>query len=859
MADKFGRHKSARWVRASLPSYGDEWNDEDYEYGSSEDENVKSPDLNNVVAERFVIPDQSPVKSPTEKLVLSIDKLRTDVSDESDDNEEMKQDNNEMINEPTMQDPKPSLHDDDGKVTETILTTSGNPDLEPPTPLYSSSQKLVTAPETPLSEQSFQSDTDSIQNETDLRVGHAKSSLVHEVIPEVPTEKHGDKEVAQDVAGKENVGKDAGDMATDVEEADQVHNSTDFNKDLESGSHDGHIDDGATTDEGELGRPPLVLSIDHRNYNDSSDSDEDPIPYYEKKLDQVHTDSEAGEADDGDNTDTRGTEDHSQIDSFINDLQNTSRASDKEMLPRLDTDISLPDFENHYSYYDYDDDRNKDIGSGDDGNYTPIAPLATKDEQKIHEQYVQGLGGHKPSVRKPPSVTVDPPTEPQHKTQESGNYSHFADAVDEYMSDRGSEHTGDRNEEELNGSQEDISADSSNTRDTSENLDIGEQGLAGSSDLHPVASTGSLSTGKGSIDPRGDFFEPPQSSFDKNIGRRDSTMSTNTLSMGGWKPNTNNFRDQFINDNDNESAFNFNMENETSSGYQRFVRPRTVSDNMSFISASSIPETIDAPLPEINEDEEDAGNETFSSENQTSNDTTNGLGITTQESAQDSILDDHAYEDGRFQEKWSSEETVPQPKTTSQKYSSLLDPVTSEENVSSKRMVSEATDSTGVSSADSSSIVPSFSISGAPTLTGESKALERKFSTSSAATDSTKKTFPPSAYPVSNWKAIMKPSQPQDRIALLKEALVKEYEYDTGLQTWLNETLTKSDNLSTVHIGRIASQAYQNAAHNDLRRHVSIRSRVSSVKDKVETSGLQASNFGKKFFNRGKKLMRSSN
>ena len=104
----------------------------------------------------------------------------------------------------------------------------------------------------------------------------------------------------------------------------------------------------------------------------------------------------------------------------------------------------------------------------------------------------------------------------------------------------------------------------------------------------------------------------------------------------------------------------------------------------------------------------------------------------------------------------------------------------------------------------------------------------------------------------------MATSQPIDRIRLLRDALEKEADYDTGLLNWLNESLRQSEDASNIHIGKIATQAYQNAAHNDIRRHASIRSKVSIVRDKVETSGLQASSLGKRFFNRGKKLMKSS-
>lgn len=110
-----------------------------------------------------------------------------------------------------------------------------------------------------------------------------------------------------------------------------------------------------------------------------------------------------------------------------------------------------------------------------------------------------------------------------------------------------------------------------------------------------------------------------------------------------------------------------------------------------------------------------------------------------------------------------------------------------------------------------------------------------------------------------NWKQIMALSQPIDRIQQLKLASLEEKNYDTGLSNWLHENLKRSQVALNIHIGKIATEAYQNAQHNDLRRHTSIRSKVSAVKDKMDSGnfGLQASNLGRRFLNRGKKLMKS--
>ncbi|WEJ94958.1 hypothetical protein PSN45_002462 [Yamadazyma tenuis] len=839
MADKFGRHKSARWVRASVPSYGDEWNDDEYDYSSGSDSSnhVTSPDINNVVAERFVLPEHqlapqtqkspsgSPQKKPDEKLVLSIDKMQTEDSDSDDDH----QSNHERP--PS----KMGLHDDNGTIKQTIIShpqpvdQNIGPDLEPPTPNFTSATVPAPyTPETPSSEQSFQSDADSIQNETALRV-----------------------------ADHSRIGSSV-DKASRLGDQDVIAEGQPAESKLEAEAN-----------------APLVLSIDGRNFenSDSETDQDDPIPYYEKRFDADAATETASENEQG--SPTKAVDIESQtigegnetFDSLIQDLQNASMVSsagngsgDREMLPPIDTNVSLPDFENEYSYYDYgydDGDQSAEV--------TPIAPLATKDEQRIHQQYVQGLTGHKPSVRKPPMDVQIPAVKDVASLDsrtDSPNYATFSDAVDAYMSDRTSGHTS-KSESLGPASDTETIEEEPSDHDTTEpdttpteteapeypdvktpesRLPPQEQG----GELHPVASSGSLSTGKLSFDQRGESFEPPSS--EKDLNRRDSTMSTNTFSMGAWKPNTNNFRDRFIGDNDNESAFNFNME-DSNAGYQRFTKPRNVSDNMSMLSAPSIPETVDVALPSIHEDsdldeEDEFQDNTFGSGTNTSDGSaSNERGI-----SNSSLLSSHEYNEGKFNEQMSSSDSV--VKTKAQRYTSLLSPVADNEG-QSNRSISE--------SESTNSNTPSGDMSGAPTLTSaQAQSHKRDFSDVSTVTISTRKTFPPNSYPVSNWKTMMKPSQPQDRIKLLKEALMKEYAYDTGLQTWLHETLTKSDNSSNMHIGEIASQAYQNAAHNDLRRHVSIRSRVSSVKDKVETGGLHASNLGKKFFSRSKKLMRST-
>lgn len=811
MADKFGRHKSTRWVRASVPSYGDEWND-DYDYGSGSGSDEEPQPGNShddkVVAERFILPedkviaeeqvDTSPEKK-NEPLVLSIDKLNEDSDNDSDDTESLKS--------------RP-IDDDEGAIKQTILVHKTKDDFQPPSATYSNrSVSMNSQPETPMSERSFQSDADSIQNEpTNIRVAslHKKNELFgyNDIIAEYPSDK---EEVMESPVEKPL------EKPIQLEEPDQIDDQ--LEEPLEDEDHQEDHQDEFDYEE----KPDLVLSIDHKNFNESSDSEDDPIPYYEKPIHETYSDKDFDK--DSDKDSKEGKDEY--LDSFINDLQNSS-IHDNVLPPLESHDVSLPDFENNYDYYDYVDDE-------DDQNVTPIAPLSTVDEKAYHESFVNQLSGHKPSIRKPPTSMSDtsstsrktsvrkPPliVEP---SLDSPSYSSFGDAVDAYMSDK-------EKEEPESGHQEGQEPEHPEEQESVQEPKHLSQEFQ-PEDLHPVASSGSLSTGKYSFDQKGDFAEPPN--FEKDLRReelirRDSTMSTNTFNMGTWKPNTTNFRDQFINDNDNESNFNLVLDNDNK-GYQNFTKMRNVSnasDAMSFMSNASVPETVDIALPSINEDPDD-NDETFSSSHESS-----GLGIGT--ISTDSILKDNNY-DNRFHETIESKESLPK-----QKYSSLLG-------------------DTDDSAADKSTLYEDASTGDISSSIAPSVAIHRRVisETPSVSTQSTRKTFPPQAYPVSNWKTIMKPSQSIDRINLLKEALQKEIDHDTGLQTWLSETLKKSDNSSNMHIGKIASQAYQNAAHNDLRRHTSIRSRVSSVRDKVEHGGLHASNLGKKFFNRSKKLMRSS-
>lgn len=329
-------------------------------------------------------------------------------------------------------------------------------------------------------------------------------------------------------------------------------------------------------------------------------------------------------------------------------------------------------------------------------------------------------------------------------------------------------------------------------QDTQNPLDISlDDETVNGDDSKSVESNGSLSTGSPSFDGAN-----PTSNDDTNdVCRKDSTVSSVQFSMGSWRPNTNVYRDKFVNNNDLESHMNISMLNEGESGYTKFtggMRPVSgYAESFANSSCISVPDTIEANLHSINElqsDGEDPSLEIMSMT--TARESTLGQRMSSDGKLVPSILGDYPYGKGKFEEKISTE------------------------NVDEK----------------------------------ESETVEDT---------PTKSIFKPGslkAYPVSNWKKIMSTSQAIDRIQLLKKALEDEEAYDTGLQTWLNEALHSTEQSSSnIQIGVLATQAYKNATHNDLRRHTSLRSKVSMVKDKMDVGA----SFGRRFLSKGKKLMKS--
>lgn len=753
----------------------------------------------------------------------------------------------------------------------------------PPTPIFNTHTSSQS--ETPQSDLSYQSDADSIQFEpANLNVASPKSKQA--LSPEKDEKSHNDS-IGINLLDKINSEERHLDVDKSTDNPTNVDDSIDSAHDVELGA----------------GAPaPLVLSIDRQQNKDSDDEDDDDWGYNSEHSSNRDSDSlkiTKSKETSRDSSERRQIKTDA-LDNLINDLEKASVGHDSEsfttqnndeydgsLLPNMSSihDMSLPDFENR-SFGDYSDKSNNlpplDLDqirayqseskalpeSPHDDEFsnppTPVAPLSYNDVKKGHENFLNDLSGHRPSIRKPPPLQtqVETRSQPQPQSQKpniettrdglvSVDYSNIADAVSGYLND--DQKTINDNQ----GNARQFDGGNTNPRDS-----LGVDSFTG---LKPSNSTGSLSTGKLSYETDNQSFKSSIRGVsnnstdslklkqklgddnDEDIARRMSTMSTNTFNMGAWKPNTGNFRDQFINDNDNESQLNFNPYSSGDSAsinnnYNKFTKTRNASnlshsDVVSNSSSLSVPETIDVALPSINENHSDDDDETSDDddddyerhdETMSSNEEEKNLATS---KTNDTLLNEHSYPQPLFKEEkmtpMASLESIPFPVDNNKHKSMLLDDsavdISSQEKGSNQsRLVSASSDATTLSQS------------------------------------SAKNLYIQQPLPSYNWKQIMSTSQSIDRIRLYKEALAKEAAYDTGLLNWLNETLRLSEKASNMHVGKIASQAYQNATHNDIRRNISIRSKVSFVKDKVETSGLTASSFGKRFLNRGKKLMKSS-
>ncbi|CAH2351995.1 hypothetical protein CLIB1423_05S03202 [[Candida] railenensis] len=845
---------------------------------------------------------EEPLRVPGENLVLSIDNFRSRQDSDSSDDEDFgiepipeevlrqqankeegsgykeqgeqevgeEEQKSDVKNLPSIPSEQSSSHPQvaQHKAIDNRIRSSFEDHIMPPTPTYNNH----FTPETPQSERSFASDTDSIQKESDLNVIRASSrkrppepmneadyNVVdvhkHDTINEKSQRQNEEEE---DVLPREPAGAAA-----------SVHDTSD--------SSDRHLTTSSSGPTSPISEAPtpLVLSIDNKDLNDSdSDSDDDDDWGYnannasnsdsdddddDKKGDGWSFKSKSSDVNKSQedveiaNTSSKGKD----IDNLIDDLQNNSLIIDEgessdgylpSITPAQDTE--LPDFSN-YDARDSDSkalDDDKELDSSKDVSPLPTEPLTIS---------------HKGSIRKPPPGRVD---------LVSVDYSNIADAVRDYLSDEEQQQN-----EKLNDIDEDNESLALQPTESSGSLSTGKFSFAPShssgtqfneiksaalpslpthqhgSQFNEIKTTGlpslppqpdsagASSSVYSSVNPSPIDFMPPRS-FDKSdLSRRDSTMTTNTFNMGAWQPNTNNFRDQFISDNENDGRMSYNpvlYDKETAANYNKFTQLGEVNeaesdeendrtqdnfhDNHSSNSDLSIPDTIDAALPRVpdedeDEDEDEEGDANISKINKIKTVDTLDSKPLSSGTFGESVLKDPPHSKGLFKE----EKVTPM--------SSMLDVGNSSGKESSATTLKES----GETENGGQRVVSKSSTKSNNTVVG-------------------------GAYPPYDWKNIMSKSQSIDRIRLLKDASALESEYDSGLNHWLSATLKMSEESPTIHIGKIATAVYQNAPHSDIRRHNSLRTTLSIVKDKVETSGMQTSSLGKRFFHRSKKFIKSS-
>lgn len=832
MAESFERHRSTRWVKSKSQTY-DSWGDQydDYNY---DNENQELGEIDEETAENEVqilpiasqqqqIPQSTQISAP---LVLSIDQMRRSANGDSLD-EDSVHSNLEVTSDAhnSQVDVSSSAHNDFGgnlalqaydynynckhpefdeerEVLEGLrIGTSQNyveanervppnniapinthglkddADFFPPTPTFSMKQYVQPqTPETPQSDRSFVSDTDSIQREPDsLNLAYGEPPL-NEIREELPVR-----------AEPTQVGQNPPeDLVLSIDRMNLVLSDDDSS--LDDGVYNRHEDFGYDQQDDNSNAYDEIVNAEHakaRLYDSSADeADEDDDWGYNSQ--HSSNDEEVAHLNTVEKVRSQGSESRQPVktdalDSLISDLLKMERLSTMyleqlkggtavekseslALAPTTEQIVELYDKDN-YSEHGTPEILLPKIRGQSSTPELSQSELLPPDFEEQHQRFLSNVQSRSTSVRKAPPVKVD----------------------------------------------------DSAARDSDVKLLASSRFETGLK-LEPVNSTGSISTGNASFDVTSVTLPPmapPPISDPDSLGRRMSTASNQTFNFGSWKPNTNKFRDQFVSDNDAESQMNVSIFNGDES-YNKFTGMRPPSGYAeSFPNSSmlSIPETIDAPLQSIDEDglnDDELGDE-LNKETVVDTSQLDLSKIASVTTNAPSVLQDHPHETATF-----SEEKTP---------GSSIDNLTVEKSNETR--------------------VPSDTTS-------------RKVSDLTVKTAGSAK--PPKVkYPVFNWKQIMGVSQPIDRIELLRKAQIDELNYDTGLNYWLGETLKSSENSPHIQIGKIATQAYQNAQHIELRRHTSIRSKVSLVKDKMDTGnfGLQASSFGRKFLSRGKKLMKS--
>jgi len=779
MSDNVARQKSARWV-TEVPNYGD-WGDEDYDVyddnSSTENVPVTNSQSNQggwnqrdvVHEEEAIVDEHTHVRSDNlDEKVNRGENAQTKASSPlvlSIDKLENTADTDSSDEEERAEDQdvyKPTVHGDSTKNEERVnaLPRRASTYEEVVPGAFRDDAKIHNALVAATN-----SNEDHHENVHTLRNAHYQLEKSEFVVPPTPT--------FSEFSGHSNYPETFSEASFQSDSSIQrepvslsVKDSTWANTSdavLEE-SNDYNIKEQEL--EQELESEKLVLSIDKKeNDNDDDDNDDDDSTDDDWGYHGNDTSDDDDEEAEKDNEHLNVGAEH-DIDSYINELSgNASIDNDGDSVTAPKVDTTLVDS------HTFDTVSHDEVES-------PIAPLSIAQQ---HNTYVNEIASRRLSVRKAPA------------RMESGDYSNILSGY---------------------GDEEESHVDSQAGHDRKESVEL----VPPNADVRSVLSSGSLSTGKLSLESK-TFQKPELNEDDDSNSRR---VSQATLSFGNWVPNTDNYRNKFINDNDNESTINF--DSDVASKYNKFTKvrnPSGLSDVVSNASSLSVPETIDAVMPSIQEDTDDELQQDLFAETK-SNDKLEPF------MTQDSLFEAKPYQKPVFGEERltpaASKENLPQ------KYSSLL-PM-------QERKASDSSDEVGTQSRTVSSNSNSTTV------------------VTSAPTTSTTSDFKSSPYPVSNWKTIVTISQPVDRIAAFKKALEDEAAYETGLQYWLNYTLKQSPDIgNNIHIGRIASQAYQNAAHNDLRRHGSLRSKVNVMKDKVEGTGSTASNFGKKLFSRSRKFI----
>ncbi|CAN3371929.1 hypothetical protein DIURU_004419 [Diutina rugosa] len=627
----------------------------------------------------------------------------------------------------------------------------------------------------------------------------------------------------------------------------EVSDSSDDNWGHQTEDEWGHNSDSSS--EGEIDEP-----TPYRARSDT-DSDNDPTPDLNiTKSSSNHTTMAS----------PRQPVDTTMLDDLMHDIENVSYGEPDVATPTVATpqqeepprkpsgakelpEIDTGDFSSSFARY-----------MDQEWSENPITPLSPAQSISMHQDFVRSVSDRRSSVRKPPSNP--------RAALVSMDYSSIADAVSNYMDD------------------------DSKTIDSVKRSERVRDDISMAEEASVMSSEASFTKN----DDRNGIPPPPPPKIDIDMSSRRSSAQT-LGGFGQWKPNTSTFRDQFINEQaDSDTESNTIIE----SNYSKFTQPRSrvVSE------VPSLPETIDVAMPRIDEDED--ANLSSDDSRRISMDTV-GSSVLVPPTSSKPVFHEEKLTPNPSMEEVHDKDAKP----VKQRYSSLLDGIEDKPKVPEKqryssllagvsggdgrdRSVSNATDKsvdTIVATPPSNDPLSTLqeseptadtsiededddkdetnddsgnnltqSVSKPSSLASLSQPQQQEPATS---VDPATVKFTPKRYPVSDWKQIMSTGQPVDKIANLKSAIEAECNYDTGLHMWLEVVVKQQKQEPQMTNGRIATEAYQNATHSDIRRHNSLNTKqiVGDVKDSLVNAAPAARSFGKKFFNKSKSLMKKAN